>query len=82
LDVISDGVGGTTQGMLPFTRQQGYFHKKEEKKKYIKMKDFIITVHITNPTGFRGLNSLSNIFTKIGFYFEAFTVIMVAYFKW
>lgn len=46
------------------------------------MKDFIMTVHITNSAGFRELNSLSNIFAIIGFYFEACTVIMVAHFKW
>jgi hypothetical protein len=46
------------------------------------MNDFIMTVHITNSAGFRRLNSLSSIFTIIGFYFEAFTVIMVAHFQW
>jgi len=54
----------------------------KKRKKYIKMNDFIMTVHITNSAGFRELNSLSNIFTIIGFYFEACTAIMVAHFKW
>jgi hypothetical protein len=83
-DVISDVVGGTDAGHAAIhtparVRQKT---KTKKRKKYIKMNDFIMTVHITNSAGFRRLNSLSNIFTIIGFYFEAFTVIMVAHFKW